>query len=87
MRWKQAGLILLGLLAVVIARFGWSYLAFEMGNRSLLLTFVPATVIMLAGYVAATRWIEWRAAMELSLRRRFPSSPRASSAASRCLRW
>ena len=49
MRWKQAGLILLGLLAVVIARFGWSYLAFEMGNRSLLLTFVPATVIMLRG--------------------------------------
>jgi uncharacterized protein len=72
MRWKQAGLILLGLLAVVIARFGWSYLAFEMGNRSLLLTFVPATVIMLAVYVAATRWIEWRAATELSPRRALP---------------
>jgi membrane protease YdiL (CAAX protease family) len=71
-RWKQAGLILLGLLALVIARFGWSYFAFEMGNRSPFLDFVPAALIMLAVYVAATRWIEQRPATELSPRRALP---------------
>ena len=68
-RWKQAGLILLGLLAVVIVRVGWSYFAFEIGNRSLFLDFVPATLIMLAVYVAAVRFIERRPVTELSPRR------------------
>jgi membrane protease YdiL (CAAX protease family) len=72
-RWKQAGLILLSLVAVVAAMAAYPFLMTATANQSFHVGHIGLAIVCLVAYLAAARLIERRAPTELSLRHALPA--------------
>ena len=70
-RWKQAGLIVPALLALVLAQIA-VMLLFRTSSLPQLALLVGNAIVVIVIYLAAVTWIERRAAAEFSLRRALP---------------
>lgn len=66
-RWKQAGLIFLGLLALAVALFSFAHALRWIRPGSTVAVYGLAAIIALLVYLAAVRWIERRPVTEFSL--------------------
>lgn len=71
-RWKQAGLIFLSLLAVVIAFVACATALRLVGNHSIVIAYVALAIVGFLAYLASVRWIERRPVAEFS---RVPALP------------
>ena len=66
-RWKRAGLAFLSVVFVTAAVMAATTLLFNLGVRSPFIGYVSLSIVCLATYLVAVRWIERRAPAELSL--------------------
>jgi len=71
-RWKQAGLIFLSLLAVVIASMACAVALRLIGNHSIVVAYVALAIVCSLAYLASVRWIERRPVAEFSLAPAWP---------------